>query len=309
MLFEMRNMASRCVAPHHPHDERTTSNQNQQLQGYNAQKASFSSTINVKQIGHSLLTLTPPGENRTDPAQKERYLITLPALHIEGLIYGSPFVELEKTTRIASSTGYIAKIDYSGKGWLSGKKNTFNAILYKESEGEKHPLYTVEGQWSDTFVIKNTRTKETEKYMAKAAKTAPFELAPVQEQDLYESRRAWREVAAAIERGDMDAVSANKSRIENAQRQLRKVEKEQGREWERRFFDRVDEKQDPALVQLARKLDYSGALEADKTGGVWRFVPEKAKDVQKPYHKGGGPEGLGISAEEFKEQIQQQQQQ
>lgn len=145
--------------------------------------------------------------------------------------------------------------------------------------------------------------------MAKAAKTAPFELAPVQEQDLYESRRAWREVAAAIERGDMDAVSANKSRIENAQRQLRKVEKEQGREWERRFFDRVDEKQDPALVQLARKLDYSGALEADKTGGVWRFVPEKAKDVQKPYHKGGGPEGLGISAEESKEQIQQQQQQ
>lgn len=265
-----------------------------ELQGYNAQKASFSSTIYIKQIGHALLSITPPSADKNDPAQKETYLITLPSLHIEGLIYGSPFVELEKTTRIVSTSGYTAKIDYSGKGWLSGKKNTFSAILYKESEGEKKPLYTADGQWSDTFVIRNTRTKETETYMAKHTKTTPLMLAPLDEQDLYESRRAWRDVAAAIERGDMDAVSVAKSKIENAQRQLRKTEKEKGEEWERRFFKRVNEGEDEVFTKLAKSQGYLAALESDKSGGVWRFQPERAVGAKPPYHKVGG-EGLGLS--------------
>ncbi|KAE8372355.1 hypothetical protein BDV26DRAFT_274359 [Aspergillus bertholletiae] len=266
-----------------------------ELQGYNAQKASFSSTIQIKQIGHAVLTITPPNADKNDPAQKEQYFITLPSLHIESLIYGTPFVELEKTTRIVSSTGYVAKIDYSGKGWLSGKKNTFSAILYKESEGEKHPLYTIDGQWSDKFTIKNARTKEgVEAYVVKDNKTTPLQLASLEDQDLYESRRAWRDVALGIERGDMDAVSVAKSKIENAQRELRRIEKSEGREWERRFFNRVDESEDQGLLQLARKAGLT-SLEGDKTGGVWRFNPANADAAKPPYHPVGG-EGLGVSA-------------
>ncbi|PYI10107.1 oxysterol binding protein [Aspergillus sclerotiicarbonarius CBS 121057] len=265
-----------------------------ELQGYNAQKASFSSTIQIKQIGHALLTLTPPGADKNDPAQQERYLITLPHLHIESLIYGTPFVELEKSTRIASSTGYVAKIDYSGKGWLSGKKNTFSAILYKENEGEKKPLYTVDGQWSDSFVIKDSRKHEVGRFSVKDTKTTPLTLAPIEEQDLYESRRAWRDVAVGIERGDMDAVSVAKSKIENAQRELRKVEKSEGREWDRRFFKRVNESDDDGFWQLARMLGIT-SLESEKTGGVWRFDAANAVDAKPPYHKSGG-EGLGFTA-------------
>ncbi|GKZ84024.1 oxysterol binding protein [Aspergillus niger] len=265
-----------------------------ELQGYNAQKASFSSTIQIKQIGHALLTLTPPGADKNDPSQQERYLITLPHLHIESLIYGTPFVELEKSTRIASSTGYVAKIDYSGKGWLSGKKNTFSAILFKENEGEKKPLYTVDGQWSDSFVIKDSRKHEVDRFSVKDTKTTPLTLAPVDQQDLYESRRAWADVAAGIERGDMDAVSVAKSKIENAQRELRRVEKSEGREWDRRFFKRVNETDDEEFWRLARMIGVT-SLESDKTGGVWRFDPTSAADAKPPYHKTGG-EGLGITA-------------
>ncbi|KAF7587059.1 Oxysterol binding protein [Aspergillus hancockii] len=266
-----------------------------ELQGYNAQKASFSSTIQVKQIGHALLTLTPPNADKNDPAQKEQYLITLPGLHIESLIYGTPFVELEKSTRIVSSTGYTAKIDYSGKGWLSGKKNTFTAILYNESEGEKKPLYTVDGQWSDKFTIKNARTKtEVDTYSVKDNKTTPLQLAPLDQQDLYESRRAWRDVASGIERGDMDAVSVAKTKIENAQRELRKVEKSEGREWERRFFNRIDENEDKGFLQLVQRAGLA-SLEGDKTGGVWRFDSASADGAKPPYHKTGG-EGLGVTA-------------
>ncbi|GFF36899.1 protein KES1 [Aspergillus udagawae] len=265
-----------------------------ELQGYNAQKASFSNTIQIKQIGHALLTITPPTADKNDPAQKERFLITLPYLHVESLIYGTPFMELERSTMIASSTGYIAKINYSGKGWLSGKKNTFSAVLYHEKDGEKKPLYTAEGQWSDTFVIKDARTnKEIDRYIANDMKTSPLTVAPLEEQDLWESRRAWRDVASAIERGDMDATAVAKSKIENAQRELRKVEKAENREWERRFFKRVDETVDEEFQRLARMVGLT-SLESDKTGGVWRFDKERAANAKPPYHQTGG-EGLGVS--------------
>jgi hypothetical protein len=91
------------------------------LQGYNAQKASFSRTINVRQVGHAVLHLD---------AYDEDYLITLPSLHIEGLITGSPYVELNKSTYIVSSSGYTSRIDYSGKGWVSGTRNSLSAVVF-----------------------------------------------------------------------------------------------------------------------------------------------------------------------------------
>jgi hypothetical protein len=222
--------------------------------------------------------------------------MTLPSLHIEGLIYGSPFVELNKTTYIASSTGFVSKIDYSGKGWLSGKKNSFTASLYRDGE-EKNPLYTVDGQWTDGFHVKEGR-KEIESYNAKTAKTTPLTVAPIEEQDPYESRRAWHNVATSIGKGDMDATSQHKSTIENAQRELRKHEHSEGREWERVFFQRFDEKGDKpeneALFEkLAKMIGIHGGpgIEADKTGGIWRFDSEKAKLAKPPFHD---EEGLGV---------------
>jgi oxysterol-binding protein-related protein 9/10/11 len=68
------------------------------LEGYNAQKATFVRTINIRQIGHAVLTVPVEG------GPPDKYLITLPALHIEGLYLGAPFIELEGSTYITSST-------------------------------------------------------------------------------------------------------------------------------------------------------------------------------------------------------------
>jgi hypothetical protein len=268
------------------------------LQGYNAQKASFSRTIHVKQIGHALLTLTPPGST-----ERETYLITLPALHIESLIYGSPFVELNRFTHIASSTGYVAKIDYSGKGWLSGKKNSFTAALWKEGEGsEKHPLYSVDGQWNDNFTFREGEAKygkEIDHYDAKAAKVTPLIVAPIEEQDPFESRKAWAKVARSIEKGDMDATSYYKSRIEVAQRALRKKEQEEKREWNRLFFSQADSRSPEEatfqkLVKMISGINSWQGVEPEKTAGVWRFDAENAKKARPPYHA-EGLSGLGES--------------
>jgi hypothetical protein len=42
-----------------------------------------------------------------------------------------------------------------------------------------------------------------------------------------------------------------KSRIETAQREQRRIEKEEGREWERRFFNRIEES-GPAIIYSVR---------------------------------------------------------
>jgi hypothetical protein len=238
-----------------------------QLQGYNAQKASFSRTINVKQIGHAIFHID---------AYNEDYLITLPSLHIEGLITGSPYVELNRCSYIQSSTGFTAKIDYSGKGWVSGKKNTFSATLYPEGK-EKEPIYTVDGQWTDAFIIKDAKTKKViDTYDPSITKTTPLTVAPIDAQDEMESRRAWKKVADAIAVGDMDRTSAEKSLIENRQRDMRKAEKEKGTEWERRYFSRAEKY--PVFEKLAAKV--GEAVNDSLTNGVWLFDEGKAEKIR-----------------------------
>ncbi|KAH7310421.1 hypothetical protein B0I35DRAFT_481741 [Stachybotrys elegans] len=249
-----------------------------QLEGYNAQKATFKSTILVKQIGHAVLTIPINGGKDT-----ERYLITLPSLHIEGLIFGAPFVELDGSTHISSSSGYTVKIDYSGKGWLSGKKNTVTATIYPTGK-EKNVIYNVTGQWNKELQFykgsasKNSSSTLVTTYNAGEAEPLELKLAPVEKQHPLESRRAWAKVAKAIQAGDMDAVSAEKSKIEQAQRDMRAKEKAEGRLWQRRYFSAAVDA-DPVLSELGDAAGVPVDGEAEKTGGLWRFDKAKADKV------------------------------
>ncbi|ATY65804.1 oxysterol binding protein (Osh5), putative [Cordyceps militaris CM01] len=249
-----------------------------QLEGYNAQKATFHSTIIVKQIGHAVLTI-PIGDKK----EPEHYLITLPSLHIEGLIFGAPFVELDGTSFITSSTGFRTKIDYSGKGWLSGKKNTVIATITPTSK-EKDVLYNSIGQWTEKLEFysgpakKNSKSTLVDEYDAAKAAQTELQISPVDKQHPLESRRAWAKVATGIQSGDMDLVSAEKGKIENAQRALRHKETVEERAWERRYFTAVAVgTTDPVLEQLGAAGGVALDGERDKTGGLWRFDAKKAE--------------------------------
>ncbi|KAK3724078.1 Oxysterol-binding protein 4 [Vermiconidia calcicola] len=245
------------------------------LQGYNAQKASFGRTINVRQVGHAILHIDEYDED---------YLITLPGLHIEGLITGSPFVELNGSSYIVSSTGYTAKIDYSGRGWLSGAKNSLSATIFPhgKEKSKSDVLYTAEGSWTDNFTIKDAKKNTVESYSAKKEPKTPLKVADIKDQDPLESRRAWQKVAAAIEKGDLNTTSSEKSVIEESQRALRKKEAAEGKEWERRFFSRA--KSSPPFEKLVKEVP-GGSLEANQTDGIWVFDGEKAKEAKPPFAK------------------------
>lgn len=77
----------------------------------------------------------------------------------------------------------------------------------------------------------------------------------------------------------MDSVGKEKTKIEQAQRAMRKKEQDEGREWVRRYFT-ASMDPDPALEALAANVGLSENGDEDKTGGLWRFDSAKAEKVK-----------------------------
>jgi hypothetical protein len=226
--------------------------------------------VNIDRKGYALLHLDKYDED---------YLITMPKIHVEGFMTGSLFPELQGSSYIRSSTGYTAKIDYISKGWLSGRRNGFVANLFHDKYPED-AIYTAEGQWSGAYVIKEIITqREIEKFDINAVKMTPLSVYPIEEQHPLESRRAWQHVAAAIYRGDILAAGHEKSKIENEQRERRKIEKSLGEEYPRRYFTRAEG--NPRVEELAGGIPGQTSIKGDFDGthGLWVWDEAKYQKV------------------------------
>ncbi|RAL59443.1 hypothetical protein DID88_006817 [Monilinia fructigena] len=170
-----------------------------QLQGTIVPQSYFSSTVHIERHGYSLLTLSQ---------HNETHLITMPPIHIIGLMSGSLSPELS--------------------GWISGTPNTFTAIIYRDG-CESTPICKAGGQWSGEFNVKDMRSgKDILQFNANSLKRKPLTVRPIEQQKEYESRRAWRYVTQAIHENDIFRIGKEKGRIENEQREMRKKEKVDG---------------------------------------------------------------------------------
>ncbi|KAK0555370.1 Oxysterol-binding protein 4 [Tilletia horrida] len=216
------------------------------LDGHSAQKTSFTGrAIQVRQLGHAILRFTPDGESA-----EQQYLITLPQLVIEGLLYGAPYIELQGTSYIQSSTGYLATINYSGRGWVSGKAHSFKATI-SPSAAPTQAFYTIEGEWHKESRYKGksaTGAKDAVFWDADKTPRVEIQVKSVEEQEPMESRRVWAVTAAGIRKGDYDTASKDKSRIENEQRAKRKTEAAESKPHQLRFF--AHEADDPTYSAL-----------------------------------------------------------
>jgi hypothetical protein len=240
------------------------------LQGHIAPKVHFSGTVNIDRKGYGVMHIDKYNED---------HLITMPKVHIEGLVTGAPCPELSGVSYIRSSSGYTTKIEYSSKGWLSGKRNGFIATIF-HSDKENEPIYQAEGQWSSVYTIKEMRTQETlETFDISTLPRTPLTIAPIDAQHPLESRRVWQHVIDAIHRGDIYTIGQEKSKIENEQRHLRKLEKCEGREHPRRYFTRAQE--DPVAEKLAEGLEgISMQPEVDPNHMIWLWDEQKYQRIQ-----------------------------
>lgn len=226
------------------------------LEGHSGQKTAFSGgSINVKQVGHAVLRV-PSADKKGETI----YLITLPNLVIEGLIWGSPYIELGSTSYISSSSGYVAEIHYSGKGYFSGKAHTFKAAIAPAGQ-LKHPLYSIEGDWSAVSKFKGASPDGGKDGVFWDADGEREELTvkPIEEQGPMESRKVWQKTAEGIKSQNYEAASKDKSRIENEQRQKRKDETAAGTPHQLEYFVHIAE--DKEYTDLAAKFGGKPATE------------------------------------------------
>jgi len=208
------------------------------LQGHNAQKTSFSAgSIIVKQIGHAVLTVALAS------GDKEEYLITFPRLRIDGLWYGSPYIELAETSWIQSSTGWQSTIEYKGKGYFSGKLHSFKATIKPPTS--QHKPEVIEGTWHTT-----SKTPNGLVFHDVTAPKQEVTVKPLEEQTEWESRKLWSAVAKGIREGDFETASREKTTIENEQRQRRKEEAASAQPWQLKHFVQIPS--DPIYERLGK---------------------------------------------------------
>lgn len=253
--------------------------------GYARVEMTFSSSVDIRQVGHAILSI-----DRYD----ETYLVPLPSVKVRGFLAGRLYPEVLGTYTIVSSSGFISEITFSGAGVFRGKKNTFEAKMYRKDDPTKTPLYEIAGCWSEGWTVKDSRTGETlEKFDVDAVENrpAPMDLAPREEQDPWESRRAWGGVIDALERGDFRTTVAEKTKLEQAQRRLRVEEKENGETWTPLLFKSIEGSEHESFHKLAEGAPGGWELCDGKTKGVWRLDDEKVRGLQRPYREGITPLG------------------
>ncbi|ESK91627.1 oxysterol binding protein [Moniliophthora roreri MCA 2997] len=218
------------------------------LVGHNAQKTSFSSgSIIVKQIGHAILTVKLPSGDVAE------YLLTLPRLRIDGLWYGSPYIELTETSYIISNS-YVCSIEYKGKGYFSGKSHSFKAIMSPAPGfgGAGAKEHVVEGLWHQTSKYISGPRSGKDFHDVNGPKEEVTAIGAEKDGKMgeFETRQLWKLVAKGIREGDFEMASREKSKIENEQRQRRRDEVAAGTTWRLKHFKHIDN--DPTYERLGK---------------------------------------------------------
>lgn len=227
--------------------------------------------MNIKQIGHAILSITKYGEE---------YLIPLPDVKVSGLITGTAYPELSGTYEIVSTNGFVSEIDFSGTKLLGlgGSRNHVSAAVYSMDDRKK-ALYTVKGSWSDSFIIRDEMTgKDIEFFDCTAAQPSPFKATPLEQQDPWESRRAWKGTIDALDAGQMQAAADQKSKLEQGQRVMRKEEEASGKVWKPVFFIKRD-----ADTRYERLSSLSRKKKTPETG-LWVWDIDMAEKARRPFH-------------------------
>lgn len=105
------------------------------------------------------------------------------------------------------------QVEYKGKGYFTGKSHSFKAIVTPpNSTTAKH---TIEGQWHTT-----SKDAYGVTFHDVQGPKEEVTVAPVSEQDEWESRNLWNLVAKGIREGDFELASREKSKIEVCQSRL-----------------------------------------------------------------------------------------
>ncbi|KAJ4245805.1 hypothetical protein NW762_013929 [Fusarium torreyae] len=255
--------------------------------GYARVEMKFSGMLKIRQIGHTALHIDKFDED---------YLLPLPAVQVRGFLSACLYPEISGIYHIPSTSGYITEINFTGSGVFRGQTNKFEAKIYREQDKTHAPIYKVDGTWSQGWTVVDCSTgeilesynveEEDAKLNARRGETEEG----IEQQDDWETHKAWHKVLQGIREGNTETIIKEKSVVEQAQREMRKEEMAKGEKWQPLLFQNSLRSDDYKVFNLLGKVG-NMELHSDETLGIWRIDSEALENLQKPYRPGVTPLG------------------
>lgn len=149
----------------------------------------------------------------------EQYVIDYPDLLIRGVLTGSCYLELSGVCTIASSTGAKTVIEFVPKPWFGGEYHRIKGHITSNNR----PYCDISGRWSnESFYTKIGSSVKELLFDAEDEPMAERKTLPLEEQKDIESHRLWGPVTEALKTKNYSVANAEKSKIEDWQRKIRK---------------------------------------------------------------------------------------
>jgi hypothetical protein len=141
---------------------------------------------------------------------------------IRGVLTGSCYLELSDACSITSNSGAKAVIEFIPKPWFSGEYHHIKGHITLNNK----EYYSLSGRWShQSFYTKAGESAKELLFDAEAEAMAQRKTAPIEEQQEIESHRLWGPVTEALKVKDFSVANAEKLKIEDSQRKIRKDRK------------------------------------------------------------------------------------
>ncbi|CDS41303.1 oxysterol binding protein 10 [Echinococcus multilocularis] len=168
-------------------------------------------SIYVDMIGKVILKLDE---------HNEEYIFSLPTAYGRSILK-VPWFELGGTIPVeCPQSGYSARIRFYTKSINTNRLHRVLAEIFAPatSSSSKKPVVTVTGHWNSTMEFVDQVLGTTEVIDARIIKREPKWVRPVSFQAPEESQRLWTAVTAALEVGDIDLATKEKTKLEEIQR-------------------------------------------------------------------------------------------
>ena len=220
-------------------------------------------------------------------ATGDRFSWTPATCFLRNIIAGEKYVEPVGTMIINNgASGEKATVTFKSKGMFSGRSEDVVVQIY-DSNGVELP-HGMMGKWTSSLSITENNIPRTaepvwtvDDLVPDAAKRYGLttfaatlnEITANERGKLPPSDSRLRPDQRAVEEGDLDKAEELKQKLEEAQRERRKVMEDVGEEWRPRWFERVDKEGTEDVWRLKGADNYW-----DMRGGGWDGV-ERIFDV------------------------------
>ncbi|KAG8184227.1 hypothetical protein JTE90_013204 [Oedothorax gibbosus] len=186
-------------------------------------KSNFlTSHVAVNFIGEVALHLLEYGET---------YIFTLPCAYLR-CILTVPWIELGGRVSVTcSTTGYNASVTFQTKPQQSGTPHKVTGEIKYLDDIQ----YRISGEWNNTIQFTSVEGV-TQDVAVHELKRVHKHVRPVDQQDVYESRKLWQHVTKALLEENYDKAAKEKRKLEDEQREEHRKGVESNTEYNGKLF-------------------------------------------------------------------------